>query len=96
MRFDLGSWILELATAGGTVFLGWALSVMRRNRDAAHQVVESRLKELETVKSDHVTQLAVLRTCQENTAERLDSIDAVSRDTNMKLDSLIQVILKKG
>ena len=57
--------------------------------------IDGRLTRLEDWHHDKITQLAALHICQQNTADRLETIDTVTRDTNMKLDNLIQVLLKK-
>lgn len=88
---DLGTWALELLTAGAVAVLGWALSVVNRSKHA----MEARVDQLEHDIGEHDTRLAVVQTCQLNTAERLNEIKADTHDTNAKLDRLIDAILKK-
>jgi chromosome segregation ATPase len=42
----------------------------------------------EKAQAEHVTQIAVLETCQKNTEARLDTITEVTGDTNRKIDGL--------
>lgn len=92
MKLGLGDWAMEIA-GGLLVALGVGGMTMFSNAKAK---VDARLTRLEDWHHDKITQLAAVQTCQQNTAERLENIDTVTRDTNMKLDNLIQVLLKKG
>lgn len=50
---------------------------------------DERITALETGHHDQATQLAVLRTCQENTKVHLEQIRETTRDTNEKLDMVL-------
>ena len=92
MKLGLGDWVMEIL-GGLLVAAGVGGMTMFGN---AKTKIDARLTRLEEWHHDKILHLERLQTCQENTAERLDSIETVTRDTNMKLDNLIQVMLKKG
>ena len=92
MKFGIGDWAMEIL-GGILVAVGVGGLTMFGN---AKTKIDARLTRLEDWHHDKIAHLVALQTCQENMAERLDSIETVTRDTNMKLDNLIQVMLKKG
>lgn len=87
-RLDLGNWALELLTAAAVAILGWALAMVNRGK----QQMEAKVENLERETANHKTQLAVLKTCQVNTAERLTEIKTATHDTNDKLDQLAATV----
>ena len=54
------------------------------------------VSELSTRHSDHRERMASIETCQQNTANRLNSIEETTKDTNAKVDQLIMGMLNKG
>lgn len=56
---------------------------------------DERLTALENGHSEQSTQLAVLKTCQENTREHLEHIRESTRDNNDKLDLLVASLVNR-
>ena len=82
---SLGEW---LALGGSVVLsaLGGALGGMKYGK-AQLQLQIGRLGD---TMNDHATELAVLKTCQANTEERLSEIRETTRDTNQEIKQLNQ------
>ena len=84
-----GDWLaaavtILLAALGG--IMGWIKSGKKE--------VHDRLVYLEKNMSEHETRLAVVQTCQENTAERLTEIKETTVDTNSKVEHLNETLTK--
>lgn len=96
---DTGDWIGLIVTcliAGA----GGAMAFFRRGTQKLNDridLVEEDMKEWDKLHAEHNTQLAVVKTCQENTQERLEQIDETTRDTNQSIkdlsNTLTQVLL---
>ena len=50
------------------------------------------MKSWQDMHADHNTDLAVLKTCQENTEQRLNEINETTRDTNQSLKEVSQTV----
>lgn len=50
---------------------------------------DERITALEAGHHDQTTQIAIIKTCQENTKEHLEQIRETTRDTNEKLDMVL-------
>lgn len=57
---------------------------------------DARLTTLEHGHHDQTTELAVLKTCQENTRDQLAQIRETTRDTNEKIDLLVKAALHRS
>ena len=99
-KLDLADWFSVIATAilsGISAAMGW-FSYTKRKLVERIEGTEAAMKTLSKDYAEHGTQLAVLKTCQENTEKRLDEIGETTRDTNQNLkelnQTLTQVLLK--
>ncbi len=81
----LGDWI---SVIGAALVAGVGGAMAWFNGVKHH--LEARMGRTEETVNDHETKLAVVRTCQENTAERLQAIESATHETNNKLDRLIE------
>lgn len=81
------------ATVIGSVVGG--VKGMLGKRDERITALENGHKSLENGHHDQTTQLAELRVCQQNTSEHLKLIRESAKDTNAKLDVLIEASLNR-
>jgi hypothetical protein len=88
-KLDAGDWVglggLALAVIGSVV---GGVKSMFGARD-------TRITNIENGHHEQVTQLAVLQTCQENTRQHLEHIRDSTRDTNDKLDLLLNTMANR-
>lgn len=91
---DIGDWV-GLAGTALLAGIGGAMAWFRTSTAKLHarmQTVEDEMKEWDRLHAAHTTQLAVVETCQQNTAERLGKIDETTRDTNAKIEHLNETL----
>ena len=93
-KLDFADWFALVATAilsgiGGA--MGWFSASKRRMHDRITGV-ETAMREWHEKHADHTTEIAVMKSCQENTAERLETINQTTRDTNESLKELSQTV----
>lgn len=96
-KLDFSDWfaVAVAAIVSGMVgAMGWFSSTSRK-LDERIMGVEAEMREWDAKQAAHSTDLAVVKTCQENTAERLAEITEATHATNHKLDRLIDALLKK-
>lgn len=97
---SLGEWVavaVSSALAGMGGAMAW-FSHSRREVMARMEKIDGpdgRMADYESGHAQHATDIAVVKTCQEHTADRLEEINTITRDTNMKLDKLIEKLLQK-
>lgn len=87
---DLSDYV-SLAVTAIIAGMGGAVGFFRnsnKKRDDRLDAMEKEMKEWDKLHAEHNTELAVVKTCQQNTAERLEKIDETTHDTNAKLDKL--------
>ena len=82
--FEVWSWAREIITGVTLVLMGW----LYKNHDARRKAVDVRLDALEKCQASQQTDLAVVKSCQENTREILNRLD-------QKIDTLIQASLDR-
>lgn len=78
--------------AGLTGAMGW-FNRTKKHMHARLATVEGKMEghilDSTTKHGDHQTKIAVLETCQENTARQLEQLNETTNDVNKKLDALI-------
>ena len=84
---DQSDW-LTAAVALIIASFGWLMGWMRTRK----KEVDDRFVKLEKDMSEHDKCLAVVQTCQVNTAERLVEIKETTADNNAKLDRLSETL----
>ena len=96
-KLDFSDWFAVAVAAiisGMAGAMGWFSSTTRKF-DERIMGVEAEMHKWDAKHAVHSTDLAVVKTCQENTAERLAEITEATHDTNHKLDRLIDALFKK-
>lgn len=90
---DVGDWIGIVGVIGGGVgtLLAWFRSSQKKIHDRIDHV-EGDMKDWDKLHADHATQLAVVKTCQENTRANLETIQETTRDTNANLKDLAETV----
>lgn len=86
-KLDFADWFSIIATAmisGIGAAMAWFSSSKRE--------MQKRMTAVEGTMQEHATNLAVLKTCQENTESRLNEISETTRDTNQNLKELSQTM----
>jgi septation ring formation regulator EzrA len=68
------------------------LAAVTRNKHRTEQLIYHRLSTLERQSQDHETRLAVVQSCQINTAERLSDIKDTTEQTNDKIDQVSRTL----
>lgn len=92
---DPGEWIgvagLVVVVGGGVV--GGIRAITKKIHDRIDSV-EGDMKEWDKLHAAHTTELAVVKTCQENTRVTLDEIKETAAKVNDKLDKVLLAIQK--
>ena len=93
-KLDFADWFTVVATAlvsgvGGA--MAWFNS-SNNKRDARMDFLEADMRKWDESHAKHSTEIAVMETCQENTARQLESIGQTTRDTNENLKELSQTV----
>lgn len=86
-KLDFADWFSVVA-AGILSGVGGAMAWFNSSKKELYR----RVADMECTMNGHVTHLAVLETCQENTQKRLEEIVETTRDTNMNLKELSQTV----
>jgi hypothetical protein len=93
-KFDLSDWISIIgasALSGIGAAMAWFNSSKNR-LNARLDFVEADMRKWDESHAGHTTEIAIVKTCQENTAERLEIINQTTRDTNENMKELSQTI----
>jgi len=87
----IGEW-LTVGAASLIAGIGGAMSWFNgTKKDLIQRMneLESKQEDITMLHNDHQTQLAVVKSCQENTRMTLDELKETARDVNQKLDQVL-------
>jgi hypothetical protein len=93
-KLDFSDWFSVVATslvAGMGAALGF-FRTSNNKRDTRIRQVEDAMRQWDERHATHTTDIAVIETCQENTAKQLEAIGVTTRDTNENLKELSQTV----
>lgn len=93
-KLDLSDWI---SVIGASVLsgVGAAAAWFNSSKNRLHarlDFVEADMRKWDEAHAIHTTEIAIVKTCQENTAERLELINQTTRDTNENVKELNQTV----
>ena len=93
-KLDISDWVSVIGSAvvaGIGASMAWFISSKNRLH-ARLDFVEADMRKWDEAHAGHTTDIAIMKTCQENTAERLETINQTTRDTNENLKELSQTV----
>ena len=92
-KLDIGDWF-QAGVAGVLAVIGAALPWMAGKAKARRDEVNAKLTAHNELLSQHVTQLALIESAQENVAQHLQEIKENMQQSAEKLDQLIMKLVK--
>lgn len=93
-RLDYSDW-LSIVGASVVSGIGAAMAWFNSSKNrlnARLDFVEADMRKWDESHAQHTTEIAIVKTCQENTAERLEAINQTTRDTNENVKELNQTV----
>jgi ABC-type Zn2+ transport system substrate-binding protein/surface adhesin len=93
-KLDFSDWF-TVVVAGIISGLGGAMAWFNSSNNKLHarlDIMEADMRQWDEKHAAHATEIAVVQTCQENTAQQLEAISATTRDTNENLKELSQTV----
>jgi ABC-type nickel/cobalt efflux system permease component RcnA len=93
-KLDFSDWFAVVSAAlvsGVGAAMAW-FSAGKNRMNARLDFLEADMRQWDQKHADHTTEIAVVQTCQENTARQLEEIGITTRDTNENLKELSQTV----
>jgi len=93
-KLDLSDWVSIIGSsciAGVGAAMAW-FNGSKNKLHARLDFLEADMRKWDESHAKHSTEIAVVQTCQENTAMQLEAIGLTTRDTNENLKELSQTV----